>query len=100
MTTLAEQKEKTRNCIIPDNGISLVDLCSSIGYVHRQAYDLIINVLLTTDDFGEVSYIKQEYGIARHHKTCFLDKRQAYIVLIAIEKIVDFKIKRLKEKKK
>ncbi len=100
MTTLAEQKEKIRNCIIPDKGMSLVDLCSSVGYVHSQAYDLIINVLLTTDDFGEASYVKQQYGIARHHKTCFLDSRQAHIVLLAIERIVDFKIKRLEEKKK
>jgi hypothetical protein len=100
MTTLAEQKEKIRNCIIPDRGMSLVDLCSSVGYVHSQVYDLIINVLLTTDDFGEVSYIKQQYGIAKHHKTCFLDSRQAHIVLLAIERIVDFKTKRLKEKYK
>jgi hypothetical protein len=94
MATLEEQRENINKIHVPREGVSLIEICVYVKYPHTEAYSVLMPLL----DLSNVKSVTYKAGLVRVLPTYFLNKIQATEVLNGMKRILNFKIKRKKEK--
>lgn len=94
MATLEEQRENISKIHVPSEGLSLIKICREVKYPHTEAYSVLMPLL----DIDNVELATYKAGSVRVLPTYFLNKIQATEVLNGMKRILNFKIKRKKEK--